>query len=333
MKKLILAVPLLLVLSVMSAIVFLLQKYFWGGLAVLVFALALNWWSETFALHLFREKKRKYDFRILTYNVNRAHETSTNKGTTEELIAFILEQDADIVLLQEYNAELYPLVLEQLSKEYLYGSGIDATSRFKSVFSRFPIESCEQLMVDSRNPEYEVFQNAIYCKKQYNGMEIMPICKLLLNINGHKVQVFNCHLMSNNYSVVIRNLRRKGVFICKGLLPILARVDFGYKARELQTRVIKERVDRNDPTLICGDFNDVGGSSPIRILQSLGIKDAWWNRGFGFGFTYHGYGLKFRLDHVLYTPTKIELVNINIPNLFFSDHNAIVCDFMFPRYI
>ena len=85
--------------------------------------------------------EKDYVLRVLTYNINRAHEFSVNKGTTEDLIDFILKQKADLILLQEYNANLYPDVQERLGCEYPYGSGIEKNSRFKSVFSRFPIES------------------------------------------------------------------------------------------------------------------------------------------------------------------------------------------------
>ena len=155
MKKLILIVPIIIIISVVVAFALLLLEFWIEGIVVLAFSIVLNWWSETFALNCFRQKCGHYDFRVLTYNINRAHEISVNKGTTENLIEFILEQNADIVFLQEYNAELYPLVQERLTQEYPYGSGIGIASRFKSVFCRFPIESCEQLMVDSDNPVYE----------------------------------------------------------------------------------------------------------------------------------------------------------------------------------
>lgn len=329
MKKLILAVPLLIISLVVASIALLLLKLWVWAVIVLAFIYFLNWWSETFALNSPYQQTGHYDFRILTFNVNRAYEISVNKGSTEELIKFILKQHADIVLLQEYNAELYPSVQEELEKEYLYGSGLDSKSRFKSVFSRFPIESCEQLMVDSSDPRYEVFQNAVYCKKRYNGQEILPICKVTIRTDERILQIFNCHLMSNNYSVVIRNLRKKGKSLIHGILPILHRMDFGYKARELQAKVIGEHVDKNMPTLICGDFNDVGGSSSLRILQRHGFADAWWKGGFGFGFTFHGMGLRFRLDHVLYSSKDMILSKVKVPHSEVSDHDPMVCNFSF----
>lgn len=331
MKKLILAAPLLIIISIVVTIVLLLLGLWLWAVIVLVVTFIFNWWSETFALHLFGKKRVDYDLRVLTFNVNRAHEISINKGTTEELITFILHQDADMILLQEYNAELYPEVQERLGTIYPYGSGTESTSRFKSVFSRFPIESCEQLVVDADDPQYVLFQNAIYCKKKHEGLEVLPICKMRIRVGERLLLVFNCHLMSNNYSVVIRNLRNKGKSLFHGVLPIMKRIDFGYRARELQTQIIMEHMDDSMPTMICGDFNDVGGSSPLIILQKFGFSDAWWKGGFGLGFTFHGMGLWFRLDHVLYSDQNMRLVHVSVPHSVVSDHDPIVCDFSFMK--
>ncbi|SEM54224.1 Endonuclease/Exonuclease/phosphatase family protein [Prevotella sp. ne3005] len=329
MKKLILIVPLLImVLFVVAMFLLLLGLWQWAVSFVLV-VLILNWWSETFALHPFGEINSHYDFRILSFNVNRAHGFSVNMGTTEQLIEFILKQNADIVLLQEYNAELYPEVQERLNYEYSHNSVIEINSRFKTVFSRFSIESCEQLMVDSNDPKYKLFQNAFYNKKNHKGIEVLPICKMKIMIAGRMVQVFNCHLMSNNYSVVIRNLRKKGQCICYGIIPILKRLDFGYKARTLQARILSEHIDENLPALICGDFNDVSGSATLHELQQSGLYDSWWKKGFGFGYTFHGMGLRFRLDHVLFTSKQFKLCNIIVPRTNVSDHSPTICDFVF----
>lgn len=327
MKKLILVVPLLIAFLVAAVVLLLLLGLWIWAAVVFLFTFILNWWSESFALHLFKRESEDYDFRVLTFNVNRAHEISVNRGTTDELIDFILEQKADIVLLQEYNADLYPQVQEKLSQVYPYGSGKDSNSRFKSVFCKFPIESCEQLMVDADDLQYELFWNAIYCKKNHDGMEVMPICKIKVKIGEKVVQLFNCHLMSNNYSVVIRNLRKKGKTLVHGFWPIWRRIDFGFKARELQAQIISKNIEPGLPTIICGDFNEVSGAPSLRILQKCCFTDAWWKEGFGFGFTFHGMRLRLRLDHILYLPQKLELKKIDIPHSEVSDHYPVVCDF------
>lgn len=327
MKKLILVAPFAVGALVIVSISLLITGCFFSGLIAFVGALILNEYSETFAYKGIYETKEDPDFKILTFNVNRAYKFSKNKGNSHDLLHIILQHDPDVILLQEFNSNLYPEVQEQLTKTYPYGSCLESTSRFKSVFSKFPVESSEQLMVDTNDPQYELFQNAIYCRKSNNGMEILPICKMIIRIGARRLQVFNCHLMSNNYSVVIRNLKTKERSLFYSLGAIFHRMNFGYKARELQTKVIGLHIDSSIPTLICGDFNDVCGSSPLRIMQSLGLSDAWWNRGLGYGSTYHGYGFRFRLDHIFYSPASLNPICIKVPYTNTSDHCPIVCDF------
>lgn len=329
MKKLILAVPPIIIISITAALVMLLLKFWVTGIFVLVLSIIVNWWSETFALHPSSKSNVKYDFRVLTFNINRAHDISINKGTTEELIDFVIQQNADLVLLQEYNAELYPEIQEELTKGYPYSSGIESNSRFKSIFSRYPIEAIEQLMIDINNNHYELFQNAFYNKKRFEGMEVLPICKMIINVQGKSLQVFNCHLMSNNYSVVIRNLKKKGKNLLYGILPIIHRMDFGYNARILQVKEIEKHIEPSMPTLICGDFNDIGGSASLRLLKRHDLTDAWWKKGFGFGFTFHGMGLRFRLDHVLFSNKTMMPVKSEVIKTELSDHYPLICTFKF----
>ena len=327
MKKLILAVPIILFASITGVLLlFVMECWIWGW-GVLALSIVVNWWSESFACNLFKVVDKRGDFRILTFNINRAYEKSVNKGTIDDLIDFILHQNADIVLLQEYNSEIYPKVQSCLSKVYQYDSDKGSNSRFKSVFSNYPIESCEQLMVDTSDGQYDLFQKPFYSKKRFENNEVLPICKLKIRIKNKSVYLYNCHLMSNNYTVVMRTLRKKNKKPWQGILPALKRIDFGYKARDLQVEVISKQINVNIPTIICGDFNDVGGASCIRKLQKYCLSDAWWKGGFGFGFTYHGMKLRLRLDHVLYSRKNLQLTRVLIPHSEVSDHYPIVCDF------
>ena len=56
----------------------------------------------------------------------------------------------------------------------------------------------EREMVEADDLQYELFRNAIYCKKNHDGMEVLPICRMKVKIGEEVVQIFNCHLMSNN---------------------------------------------------------------------------------------------------------------------------------------
>lgn len=330
LRKYILIVPLLVALMPIVALILLITGLWPWALLLLTFSLWLNWVSKTFAINILRCRiKGQGELRVLTYNINRAHEISVNKGTTKELISFIVQLDADVVLLQEYNVELYPEVREELMKIYTYEVGTEIGSRFKSVFSKYPIEEYEQLSVNADSSRYDLFQHAWYCKSKEGNLEVLPICSMILKVGEKRIRVVNCHLMSNNYSVVIRNTRGKGKNLLKAVLPVMKRMDYGYAARKLQAEIVCQHLSecKEDAVMVCGDFNDISGSPTLRLFHKIGLKNAWWQGGKGFGFTFHGMRMRLRLDHILYSNRSLYVKNIFVPHSECSDHDPLICDF------
>ena len=81
------------------------------------------------------------------------------------------------------------------------------------------------------------------------------------------------------------------------------------------------------PVIVCGDMNDVSGSKTLRMLQSTGLKNAWWEKGRGFGFTYHGHHfMNFRIDHILHTE-DIKVKSIKKIDQHYSDHDPVIANF------
>ena len=75
-----------------------------------------------------------------------------------------------------------------------------------------------------------------------------------------------------------------------------------------------------------GDFNDVYGSPVMDFFEDAGLKNAWWEGGFGYGATFHN-PLPYRIDHILYS-NYLNLKGIKkISAEGLSDHDALVADF------
>lgn len=329
-RKYILFVPIVVALIPLVCVILLIIGLWQWALLLLLIAFWINWSSETFALYKVGNNGHETEaFRVLSYNVNRAHDISVNKGTTEKLIRFILRQEADIVLLQEYNVELYPEVREKLLAQFPFELGTEKGSRFKSVFSMYPIEYYEQLSVNADNSRYELLQHAWYCKSREGKREVLPVCSMVARVGDRRIRMVNCHLMSNNYSVVIRNTRRKGKNLLKAILPVMKRMDYGYAARKMQAEIVCQHLKNcsEESVIVCGDFNDISGSSTLMPFRRMGLKNAWWGGGFGYGFTFHGMGLRLRLDHILYSASSLSLKQVYIPHSDCSDHDPIICDF------
>ena len=86
--------------------------------------------------------------------------------------------------------------------------------------------------------------------------------------------------------------------------------------------------------VMAGDFNDFSGSYCLRRIcrnrdleDTIRLSDAWLKRGNGFGFTYDGWHLRLRLDHILYTPSSLRLRNVRVLDTDLSDHRILIADF------
>lgn len=290
----------------------------------------VNGITECFPIHINQRENRSCNsIRIMTYNLNRAYDYSVNKGTSYDLINFIDSQNADVLLLQEYNSLLYPEVAEWLLVKYPYSIGSESCdNRFKDVFSKYPISAYEQLWVNSKDVQFSLFNHKWYSQKRDGEKEILPICSMVISVGNKRLRVVNCHLMSNNLSIVIRNTTKRFFDVIKSIPDVFRRVDFGYSARKTQAEILVDYLSQieEEQIVVCGDFNDVGGSSTLKPFKNIGLFDSWWKKGFGFGFTYHGFGMKLRLDHILFSHKTILLDDTYVPRSACSDHYPVVAD-------
>lgn len=56
------------------------------------------------------------------------------------------------------------------------------------------------------------------------------------------------------------------------------------------------------------------------------LKDAWSEGGRGLGWTYFGWHLRLRLDHILYS-NELELVDVKVVDSDLSDHKPLMARF------
>ena len=234
-------------------------------------------------------------------------------------------------MLQEYNSDLYPEIREQLLSICPYELGIDEKNRFKSVYSKYPIEGNIQLAVKTDDSQYNLFKHDWYSHLKNKGKEVLPVCSFIVRIGEKRIRIVNCHLMSNNLSLVVRNMRKERLDLHKTLAQVAKRIDFGYAVRKLQAEIICNHLNDcgGDFVIVCGDFNDISGSSTLRVFNNNGLKDAWWRGGLGFGFTFRGMGMRWRLDHLLFSISSLSLKRVFVAKTRHSDHYPLVADFTF----
>ena len=107
----------------------------------------------------------------------------------------------------------------------------------------------------------------------------------------------------------------------------------GYKRRIIEAdSIYRLCMNEQRPLIVMGDMNDVSGSTPINRIKKAGLKDAWWEGGCGYGATFHGKGLRLRIDHILYDYKGLELVGVKVIGNDLSDHNALIARFRINKH-
>lgn len=285
------------------------------GLFILLSTFTLNWATETIPLRC-KSKPIVHgrSMRVLNYNINNCHyfeEDTINR--IDAFITFIKQQNIDVLCLEEVASIERMGIYERLREVFPYSSGK------YDVYSRFSIDNHRQLYEDQcGNSEFQQLVGSQW--------EEMPIYSMYLNVEGIKVRLIDCYMMSNNFNRVKYDLASLSPWkrIIKTPFCILKYLLFGYKARSIGARlIVNELGDVDIPTVIVGDFNDLSGSETLNIIQKKGLLDAWWNAGCGFGFTFCAQSMRWRLDHLLYS-RNFTIRSIGVFDTPFSDHKPLV---------
>ena len=149
----------------------------------------------------------------------------------------------------------------------------------------------------------------------------------LLRLRGMSIQLYGCHLASNNYYPDKRRLIVDSLNSIEALKDYYNNIRFASKLREHEANNISEEVRKlSVPVVLMGDLNDVSGSACLNALKDAGLKDAWWEGGMGYGATISR-PLPYRIDHVMYTDgIKLKMIKV-IDSEGLSDHDALFAQF------
>ena len=336
----ILAAPVAVVALVgLGLLMLLLRKHRWG-IALLAVALLLNGWAEQIPLRMMRtlpQEKPEGVLRVFEYNV-------CGKGpyypihARQDFIDYVLGQDADVLFLPENSGGVCVKLEAALKKAYPYsmhsfGRSVASCAEY-SLYSRYPLSGFKNYVVDNKAllREHPYLDSLAV---QGMGDHFMAY-EATADVNGKAVMLLHVHMRSNYYDIARADASRRR----DKALNVYSRLVIGYAFRAAEARVIADSLgDCPNPLIICGDFNDLCGSRSIRMIQDCRhsnvhadhrdrLRDAWWEGGQGFGFTYADQHLRLRLDHILYSQ-ELELRAVATPrHVKYSDHRPLVADFV-----
>lgn len=344
---LILAVPVLIVALWGVCLLLLMLRRWKGAAVVLVASVTLNVWTEQIPINAVHWMKRTLtpaeqrwpavkepgNIRILSYNICGKVEYAPLHG--QEFIDWMLGVDADIVFLPENNPDTappfdeamkahYPYYLEQFVKK---GEWLGE----HTIYSRYPLINGRLYKMDVEKllEEHPLIDEDMAWRVGKNPL----IYEAEAVIGGDTVTLMHVHLRSNSFDRAKAEGNRKREKVHNVYDNLL----FGYEFRRAETQMIMDSLARRPyPVIIAGDFNDLSGSRTLNTLQNSRmknmcgaprerLKDAWWEKGTGLGFTFVDQHLWLRLDHVLYS-SEYELVDVEVPEVPYSDHRPVLVE-------
>lgn len=306
--------PIVLIVSTTLAIAWLIVGHWRIALLVLV-ALVLSW--PTLGIvsplntssHTYTPQEDSTKFKVLTYNVMNFNVMKTGDDNLhnkkgQSTVKYILDQDADVVLLQEASLaadfndlRLIKPYLQQIKKKYPYR---DHGYHDQVIWSKHPYTALEDPAIKDgfASPDDPVNSYHFYAR----GFDVL--------VPGHTVRFINVHLQSIGLSeedrqAFVNITEGKGINTKQELRKVryslLGKLGEAFRKHADQAKLLRQVLDQSDENvIICGDFNDTPASWAYRVIAGNDLRDTWVDCGFGPTYTYHDNRLFFKIDHVLY---------------------------------
>lgn len=276
-------------------------------------------------------------FSIMTFNLNAGDSLNFLPQKQANLKKIIEKEHPSILCLQELSFKNHEKIRNYLDS--IFGkcevlNSADHKWRFL-FYSRFPIRNFQRLncrgSIDTTDFDKKLLDEYKIIRSQ------IPMMSAEFEVAPNKwITIFSGHLRSSAYSTARRSMGENTMW-CAGIPLYWHNYLIGKRIRDYEAQNIRRYVDyalrQNKKTFVVGDLNDWCGSNCLDILmgygkedKSLMLKDAWQEGGSGMGFTYYGWHLRLRLDHILYS-NNVLLENVKVVDSNMSDHKPLIAKF------
>jgi endonuclease/exonuclease/phosphatase family metal-dependent hydrolase len=321
-----LAFPVLFVIVIICGLVWLLKKSKWAFLPLIALLLSWKQISVAFGFHFFggsfKEVKSANSVRVLTWNVFRWDEQNKKarggESYRKRMMEAVVKEQADILCFQEffqpYNSKRFEGNLEELKEMgYPYSYFFPSSSLLKgelkfgmAILSKYPItDSAKFSFGQTPHSEGLMFADIKVREKTY--------------------RVFSVHMESSR-------MGKKDYFGGAGQDGSLSKVKSSvsnlkraYHYRSEQAKLVRSQIDQSPyPVIVCGNIGDVPNSNAYFTVRK-DLKDAFLEKGAGFGATFRFISPTLRLDCILADP-ELEVEQFERPLLSYSDHYPLVAD-------
>lgn len=318
-----LAYPFFLIANLIFVVYWMFRRKFLIAVATLVF-IALGWKTLTATYRFFGEegtstKDKENDVRLMTYNVHSFKKYGENNdvSTKTQILKTIKNQNPDIICFQEFftrrkgEYDLIDSVKKQLNLKYYYfvpTSGNDYEEFGLAIFSRYPIKNKGKIPFGPIPGNESIYAD--------------------IKVQDKLFRLYNVHLQSisfqkEDYDYIDKVSKMDPEY--KSSRRIAGMLKSAFIRRSEQVKIMKSAMATcSIPYVIAGDFNDTPASYCVtQITHSL--KNAFKEKGSGFGKTYNGAFPNFQIDYIA-TTKDFDIINHHISKDKLSDHFPVRSD-------
>ncbi len=250
---------------------------------------------------------------VLSFNVPRwwGYEMPAK---TAEMGEFVRRADPDVIGLQEANIEYHDEEPRLRAAPYvaiLYDSlGYDTIGPESAgaTWTPQPVLSRHRLV---RQDEFKLFRSP--------GDSVHTnVTRTEIRWKGRNFAVYNVHLRTFGEKKPWRDERMPS-FQPQNLLPYIRQYRDAYRVRAWEVEEIVKMVEQEDlPVVLCGDLNSTPNNWVHGRVTTV-LRDAFAEKGVGWGMTYHTRMPIVRIDFV-FVSEEWDVVSARVLDAYLSDH-------------
>jgi len=253
-------------------------------------------------------------FKVLNYNVygfwvvpNHARK---DDAKTDEMKQWLIGQDADILCMPEFYSDTRLSSFNNVEffndNGYKYYNLLSGKNRkgvpfhTLAIFSKYPI-------IKHKEEAFEL----------QNGLMFADIV-----VKKDTIRMIGVHLYSMSLRLKSLVTQKEIAGIKRETKTTFSKMKKGFSARASEIKLMETWIRESPyPVIVCGDFNETPYSYFYGQTRSL-LKNAFEEKGSGFGFTYNRIPWFIRIDNQFYNDKSLDLLNFTtLGNIRFSDHN------------
>ena len=148
---------------------------------------------------------------------------------------------------------------------------------------------------------------------------------------AREFRVYTVHLQSVRFDPedykYLNSISKQGKADVSSVRRLGGKLKIAFIKRGIQVAMIKAHAAQCPyPYIISGDFNDTPSSYAVNQMAE-GLKNAFREKGFGFGRTYNGDFPNYQIDYIMASP-QFDVTNYHIVEQKLSDHYPVRSDLL-----